>query len=111
MDMTLEAVQAALDSGILDKDLVKVKDAVDARMKKVRATQTTRDFGIGDSVRFNDSCGTRYVIGHTGKVVGIRQKKIVVKLDVPVGRFAKYLPNGEVVSTEIVVPTSIVDLV
>jgi hypothetical protein len=111
MTLTLEAVQDAINSGALDADLVKIKDAVDSRMSTMRITRTTKDFGIGDAVKFNDSCGTRYVIGHTGRVVGIKQKKIVVKLDKPVGRFAKYLPNGEVVSSDIVVPTSIVDLI
>lgn len=110
MDITLEAVKAALDSGTLDNDLIKLRDALDLRMKKIRATRTVRDFGIGDSVRFNDSCGTKYVVGLTAKVVGIKQKKVIVKLDTPVGRFA-HMRNGELVSADITVPTSIIDLV
>ena len=111
MTLTLEAVQEAINSGDLDANLAKLKEAVDSRMKTIRTTKTNKDFGIGDKVRFNDSCGTRYVVGLTATVVGMKQKKMIVKLDTPVGRFAKYLPNGEVVSADITVPPGIVDLI
>jgi hypothetical protein len=106
--MTYEQIQAAIMSGSFDTNLLDLKSDIDARLATVRHSKTVKDFGIGDKVKFNDSCGTAYVRGLTATVVGIRQKKIVVKLDSPVGRFAKFV-DGKYVSTDIVVPTAIVD--
>jgi hypothetical protein len=108
MTINSSSVVDAISSGALDSDLSKIIDAANLRLKGLRLTRTTKDFGLGDKVRFNDSCGTAYVRGLSATVVGIRQKKIVVKLDTPVGRFARVV-NGETVSTDIVVPTAIVD--
>jgi len=110
--MTLEQIIAAIESGEFDKDLAKISSAVDSRKATVRSTITIKDFGIGDKVKFNNSCGTRYIVGHTGKVVGIKRTKLVVTLDTPVGRFARVNPiTRELESAQITVPTAIVDLV
>jgi hypothetical protein len=108
MTLTIEAVQAAIMSGELDANLGKLSTTLEARLSEVRATKTATDFGIGDKVRFNNSCGTRYLVGHTAQVVGMKRTKIVVKLDNPMGRFARYTPAG-MESANITVPISIVD--
>jgi hypothetical protein len=107
--MTYLEIQTAIMSGSVDADLAKIKLDIDARLASVRQSKTTKDFGIGDKVRFNETTGTAYVRGLTAVVVGIRQKKIVVRLDKPVGRFLKYDSQGNQVSSDIVVPTAIVD--
>jgi hypothetical protein len=99
-------------SGAFDKDLVEIRKAVDARLGAVRASRTPAEYGIGDKVMFNSQCGTKYLHGHYAIVVGKRQKKLLVKLIHPIGRFAKYnTSTSEWESSEILVPTSIVDLV
>jgi hypothetical protein len=108
MTLTIEAVQAAIMSGELDADLGKLSTTLEKRLSDVRLTKTATDFGVGDKVRFNNSCGTRYLVGETAQVVGMKRTKIVVKLDKPQGRFARYTPAG-VESASITVPISIVD--
>jgi hypothetical protein len=108
MTLTIEAVQAAIMSGELDADLGKLSTTLEKRLSDVRLTKTATDFGVGDKVRFNNSCGTRYLVGETAQVVGMKRTKIVVKLDKPQGRFARYTPTG-VESASITAPISIVD--
>jgi hypothetical protein len=63
---------------------------------------TIDDLGLGDSVRFNARCGTKYLIGATARVVGFKRTKVVVKIDKPKGRFARLTPDG-VVSLDVTV--------
>lgn len=99
-------------SGVFDKDLVEMEKAIDSRLRAVRASRTTAEYGIGDKVVFNTHCGTKYLHGHHAIVVGKKQKKILVKLTNPIGRFAKHnTATNEWESSEILVPTSIIDLV
>ncbi len=42
---------------------------------------------VGDAIRFNNGVRPSYLVGVTGKVVDKKQKRIVVRLDVPMGRF------------------------
>lgn len=106
--MNFADVSAALTSGQLDDELGKLKTMVDSRMTELRMSKTIDDFGVGDAVRFNDQCGTRYLVGETATVVGKKVKKVIVKLDSPTGRFVRYV-NGEAVSPEITVPVAIID--
>lgn len=106
--MNFTEITAALTSGQLDEELGKLKTMVDSRMTELRMSKSVEDFGVGDSVRFNDQCGTRYLVGMTATVVGRKVKKVVVKLDNPTGRFVRYV-NGEAVSPEITVPVAIID--
>ena len=106
--MNFADVSAALTSGQLDSELGKLKTMVDSRMTELRMNKTIDDFGVGDSVRFNDQCGTRYLVGENATVVGKKIKKLIVKLDNPQGRFVRYV-GGEVVSPEITVPVAIID--
>lgn len=107
--ITSQTVEDAIFLGTLDADLTKLALAIEARQSKVRASTKATDFGIGDAVRFNNHCGTRYLVGHTARVVGMKRTKIVVKLDKPTGRFARVMPGGQVESASITVPISIVD--
>jgi hypothetical protein len=100
-----------IESGVFDAELTQLKAAVDKRMSDLRRTKSMDDFGLGDKVRFNELCGTRYLVGATAQVVGRKQKKIVVKLDAPTGRFLRYDAAGNEVSPDITVPVAIVDLV
>jgi hypothetical protein len=102
--MTLENILAELASGRLDKDMAALSAAIDAR----RSQMEQASFGLGDKVVFNNQCGTRYIVGHTATVTGMKRTKVVVKLDKPAGRFVRYV-NGEAVSPEITVPVSIID--
>jgi hypothetical protein len=103
--MTFNEILEQINSGTLDKDLGALGTAVQDRLTKIRSTMKNSDFGLGDKVRFNNSCGTRYLIGQTATVVG--RKK--VKLDKPTGRFARVMPNGSIESASVTVPIAIVD--
>jgi hypothetical protein len=106
--MDIKTVLEQINSGALDTNLGEISTAVQRRIDTIRPALSTSDFGIGDKVRFNNSCGTRYLIGHTATVVGRKKVKIVVKLDAPTGRFVRMTPSGPE-SAQITVPISIVD--
>ena len=110
--MNTDTLVSEITSGTYDSDLIKLKEAVDARLKASRASRTLRDFHIGDTVVFNDLTATRYMVGQKATVTGMKQKKITVRLETPVGRFTRTNPvTGEKESANIVVPVAIVDLV
>lgn len=98
-----------IDSGELDKSLDTLKDLIDKRIADNREAVEIGDFFIGDSVRINERCGTKYLVGERGKVTGIRRTKITITMDEPKGRFIRTRANGETYSAEVVVPISIVD--
>jgi hypothetical protein len=98
-----------IENGELDKSLDEIAAAIKKRQTAKRTTRTKSDFSLGQKIRFNSLCGTKYLVGSTATVVGMRRTKIVVKLDVPQGRFARFGADGTVTSSEIIVPTSIVD--
>jgi hypothetical protein len=100
-----------IEAGMHDSILTELESAISTRLLTVRETRTAKDFGLGDKVRFNTYCGTKYLQGRDAVVVGMKQKKLVVKMTNPVGRFVRYDEKGDVVSSDIVVPPSIVDLV
>jgi hypothetical protein len=107
--MNTTDIIAAINSGSLDSDLGQLNTALAGRLTAVRALKKNTDFGLGDKVKFNEHCGTRYLIGHTATVVGRKKVKLIVKLDAPTGRFARVLPNGQVESASVTVPITIVD--
>lgn len=110
MTLSTGTVLAAIGGGDLDTDLINIISAAQQRLSQVRSTKTVKDFGIGDAVKFNDTCGTRYLVGHTGRIVGMKRTKLVVTLDVPTGRFARVNPiTRQVESAHITVPIAIVD--
>ena len=110
--MNTDTLVSEITSGTYDSDLIKLKDAIDARLKASRSSRTIRDFHIGDTVVFNDLTATRYMVGQKATVTGMKQKKITVRLETPVGRFAHINKvTGVVESANITVPVAIVDLV
>ena len=98
-----------ISRGVFDADLPKIGDAVKARLDKIRKTKSISDFSVGDRVRFNELTGTRYMVGQYANIVSKNRTKVVVRLETPMGRFAKYLPNGEVQSANVTVPLAIID--
>lgn len=110
MTNAIEELKRDIAGGTFDEALAELEKIVQDRLMAVRKSHTAAKFGIGDKVVFNTYCGTKYLHGHKATVTGIRGKKILVTLDVPVGRFARF-ENGELSSSQISVPPSIVDLV
>jgi ribosomal protein L21E len=108
--MTKNEIMRLIEAGVLDASLNELQEAIEARLQETRVTRTIDQYGVGDTVIFNDLTGTKYVQGRTAKVVGKTRAKLLVKLDSPVGRFARMV-DGSLESVEIKVPPSIVDLV
>jgi ribosomal protein L21E len=106
-----ETVIRHIALGVYDSTLADIEKALTERLRVTRQSRTIKDYGVGDRVVFNSLCGTQYLQGATGVVVGLKQKKLLVKLDNPVGRFVRYSSDGTVESSSISVPTSIVDIV
>lgn len=100
-----------IKAGVHDAFLNDIEKAVAERLIQVRTARSAREYGIGDRVKFNSYCGTKYLHGHEAVVTGIKQKKLTVRLDRPVGRFVRYDASGSPMSVDINVPPSIVDLV
>lgn len=111
MGVATENIIRQVEAGVFDAELDNLEKAVQARVMQVRKSRTKADFGIGAKVKFNSFCGTKYLHGMTATVVDLKQKKLVVTLDNPVGRFARYRADGTVESSRVTVPPSIVDLV
>jgi len=101
-------MEEAILAGELDEALGSLKSAIETRQAQIRSVAKPSDFGIGDKVIFNDSCGTRYLVGHTATITGMKRTKVVVKLDKPTGRFVRFV-DGEAVSVDITVPIAIID--
>jgi hypothetical protein len=106
--MNVTDIIEQIRSGSLDKELGSLSTEIQTRLTTIRGSIKNTDFGIGDKVRFNSTCGTRYLIGHTATVVGRKKVKLVVKLDSPTGRFVRMTPTGPE-SASVTVPISIVD--
>lgn len=110
--MNIQDILEAINSGSLDLDLGKIKDAVDSRSIKARAALTIDDYNIGARVRFNESTGTRYMVGQYATISGKNRTKVTVRLETPMGRFARVNPiTREIESSNVTVPISIIDLV
>ncbi len=103
-------ILADISCGTHDKDLLAMETAIKDRLLAVRKSRTQADYSIGDKVVFNQFCGTKYLWGMSATIVGKKQKKVLVKLDSPMGRFARVV-DGKMVSSNITVPVSIIDKV
>jgi hypothetical protein len=110
--MNIQDILDAINSGSMDSNLGKIKDAVDSRSPKARAVLTINDYDIGARVRFNESTGTRYMVGQYATISGKNRTKVTVRLETPMGRFARVNPiTREIESSNVTVPISIIDLV
>ena len=92
-------IREALIAGFYDDRLKDLSAAINERMSIRRSFV---EFSVGDRVVLNDSCGTKYLRGHTATVVETLRKNVKITLDVPTGRFST--PG-----MKIRVPTSIID--
>lgn len=105
-------VMTDIAAGVHDEFLADIEKAVAERLIQVRTQRNVKQFGLGDRVKFNSFCGTKYLHGHEAVVVGIKQKKLTVHLVKPVGRFVRYdAVSGAATPVNVDVPPSIVDLV
>lgn len=100
----------SIEAGEHDSTLGELIEAAKARQQMLRDARKVSDFGVGDVVRFNDYCATKYLRGHHATVVGFRAKKLVVKLKNPIGKHA-VLVGDKWEGSQVVVPPSIIDLV
>lgn len=98
-----------IEAGLHDLALADIKKAVESRMSKIRMSSSKDDFNVGDRVVFNDLTGTKYMRGQAATVVSKKQKKLVVVLDKPMGRFAVRTADGSYRSAEITCPPAILD--
>jgi hypothetical protein len=110
MTITESAIASGIAAGSFDSELKQIIEAAKNRQQQIRSARTVADFGIGDTVRFNDYCATKYLHGHQAAVIGFRGKKLLVKLKNPIGKHAVCV-DGKWEGSEVVVPPSIVDLV
>lgn len=98
-----------IERGELDKQLDALATAIAERKSTLRGNVKLDDFQVGDKVIINERCGTRYLRGETGSVVGIRRTKLTIQFDNPKGRFVRKSANGDIYSSDVVVPIEIVD--
>lgn len=110
VDPVVQPLIDQINSGKYDDHLKAIIDATTARQRAARMSRSSDEYFVGDRVRFNDLSGTKYIRGEYATIVAKRRTKVTVKLERPVGRFARY-ENGEYVAVEIVVPVSIIDKV
>jgi hypothetical protein len=108
LDLLME-MTTKIESGEFDKQLHIMKTSLEKRIEEIRGSVSADDFLVDEKIRINEKCGTRYLIGQTGVVVGKRRTKITIRLDNPVGRFKRTTANGDIISAEVVVPTELVD--
>ncbi len=108
----LDVLLLDIKLGTYDNDLGKISEALAERTKAVRKSRTISDYNIGDKVKFNEQTGTRYMVGHTATIISKNRTKVVVRLDNPMGRFAKVNPaTGKIESASVTCPVGILDLV
>jgi len=98
-----------IERGDLDNQLDALANAIAERKSVVRGKVKLEDFRVGDKVIINERCGTRYLRGETGTIVGIRRTKLTIQFDNPKGRFVRKNSNGEIYSSDVIVPIEIVD--
>lgn len=108
MDTTTTLI-ASIAAGQFDSDLEQIAKTIEDRRRAMRKVRTLNDFSVGDRVKFNELTGTRYMVGQYAEIISKNRTKVVVRLETPMGRFAKFLPNGEVQSANVTVPLSIID--
>lgn len=111
-DTTETAHKVALDilAGKYDASIEELRFAVIRRLADIRRMRTISDFGVGDKIRFNESCAFKDLHGAPGTVRGFRGKRVLITLNYPTGRYAKYV-DGELTSAELLVPPSTIDLI
>ena len=105
----LVAITEAIETGKVDNQLETIAKAVQQRKNLLRTDITINDFSIGDRVVMNERCGTKYLRGEEGTIVGIRRTKLTIQFDNPSGRFVRKNSDGSIYSSDVIVPIEIVD--
>ena len=109
MDTTTTLIESIV-AGQFDNDLEQLAKAIENRRMSMRKVRTIADYSVGDRVKFNELTGTRYMVGQSATIVSKNRTKVVVRLENPMGRFAKINPiTREVQSANVNVPLSIID--
>jgi hypothetical protein len=108
LDLFVDLV-SKIETGHFDTRLDALEKSILERKSVVRSLITIDDFRIGDRVVVNERCGTKYLRGEHGVVVGIRRTKLVIQFDNPTGRFARKHSDGTIYSSDVVVPLELVD--
>lgn len=110
--MDAKAFMDAVTSGTYDASLSEMITCLEKRQKNVRVLRSIHDYEIGSRVKFNSLSGTKYIVGVEGTVVAKKQKKVVVRPDLAIGRFSRYdhILKKEV-PVDITCPVAILDLV
>lgn len=98
-----------IERGELDKNLSELSRVVQERKELLKEKVKIDDFVVGDRITINERCGTKYLRGEIGSVVGIRRTKVTVRFDNPKGRFARTNSVGQVISADVIVPLEILD--
>lgn len=110
--MNINELIDAINSGAYDSDLARLKEAVTSRTSAARKALTIDDYSIGARVKFNELTGTRYMVGQYATITSKNRTKVVVRLETPMGRFARVdRATGTVESANVTVPIGIIDLV
>ena len=110
--MDAKAFMDAVESGAYDSSLSEMITCLQKRQKNVRVLRSIHDYEIGSRVKFNSLSGTKYIVGVEGTVVAKKQKKVVVRPDLAIGRFSRYdhILKKET-PVDITCPVAILDLV
>jgi hypothetical protein len=111
-NLSLDTISNLVDdiaNGKLDGQLDLITKALEERRRLIRSEVKLEDFMVGDRVVINERCGTKYLVGELGTVVGIRRTKISIQFDTPKGRFVRKNSDGSIYSSDVIVPLEIVD--
>lgn len=74
-------------AGKLDDCLNILAEAIAFRRERLNAKKMN-SFNIGDKVKFNNSVKPKYLRGIQATITNVRRKRIEIKLDYSIGRFA-----------------------
>ena len=105
----LVSITEAIETGKVDNQLDTIAKAIQERKNLLRTGVSINDFSIGDRIVMNERCGTKYLRGEEGTIVGIRRTKLTIQFDNPSGRFARKNSDGTIYSSDVIVPIEIVD--
>lgn len=76
--MNAQDIISALN-GLTDEDIKRVADAA-SLISKQRAEQALLTVSVGDTVRINEQCRPKYMVGRTATVVKVNTKGVVIHL-------------------------------
>lgn len=86
--MDFSEISKAIIKGELDDRLADIITCIHGR-KEILGRMKFFELNVGDRVRFVSSTKPAYLAGKTGRLTEHKNKKVVVDLDMPAGRFWK----------------------